>query len=791
MTTLQVSFGEHVGVYHPGDLVRIGRALDNQIQVDDFGVSSHHAVIEFNGAAWQVRDLGSTNGTFWNGQPVATLPVTGRVRVSLGDVETTTMLDLVPVADSVTPELTASRSVPRSVLRDTSIGRSLLIGRGTDCAIVLSDLLASRHHARVDLFVDGRARLVDLGSANGSFVADQQAQPELPLTEGSRITIGNSELVYSNGDVVTASAQTNVTFAAVGLNVAGRLDDATFALPAGSFLAVLGTSGAGKSTLLKAITGMEPAESGSVRFDGRDLYSNFRALRHRIGYVPQDDILHDQLTIDESLNFGAQLRFPDASEVDRKARIDEVIRDLGLEPHRAKRIRNLSGGQRKRVSVGLELLHRPSLLILDEPTSGLDPGNERRLMTLLARLAKNGEGRTILVVTHSTESLAKCDQVLFLAKGGVTIYLGPPDQASGSLGSPDFPEAFAMAEEIDDPRVLRDRFMSSTHGQRLRALMPDGQPSQARLRNVVQPGAAKLKFRHDLRVFTSRYVRLLMADRRAMVTLALQAPIIAMLVALTAAPRALDPVSGRPGAGNVLMALVLGSIYAGASNASREVVKERSILRREQNFGISTAAYLLSKMLVLSAIAVAQAIVFVAIGTSRQGHLAEGLVIGSGRFELFLAIALSGISAVGLGLMVSCAVNSSDKASALLPMVLLAQFVLAGLSFNVNKFGIAQVSWLMSARWGFAATAATVNYQGLGGCEPAGFGAVPSGRPVCLGSWGHEASHWVQNMLLLGILAALFLAIAWVLLMRSDPAAAMNQDADEELSPFKKWIGLQ
>jgi hypothetical protein len=193
-------------------------------------------------------------------------------------------------------------------------------------------------------------------------------------------------------------------------------------------------------------------------------------------------------------------------------------------------------------------------------------------------------------------------------------------------------------------------------------------------------------------------------------------------------------------------------------------------------------------MAVLSVVAIVQAALFVLIGTARQGNLADGLVIGGGRFELYLAIALSGVSAVALGLMLSCAVTTADKASTILPMFLLAQFVLAGLTFAVNKIGIAQLSWLMSARWGFAAAAAGVNYEGLGGCQ-AGAGVV--GRPTCLGSWAHEAAIWVRDMTVLAVLTAVFLAIAWVLLLRSDPASAMTQDADEDLSTFKKWVGLR
>jgi ABC-type multidrug transport system ATPase subunit/pSer/pThr/pTyr-binding forkhead associated (FHA) protein len=833
---IEVVCGATSRVFEPGALVVLGRARDVTIPIDDPGVSSRHLMLEHGPAGWVARDMGSTNGSFLDGvaftdtaldREWSTLLLGGtddgvvvRVRTIAPDPDPYRTQSAPPAGSSaiapfaaptplapprplvtpplplVTPggvqgggETRAWKS--RRQLKGGAVVREVVIGRDETCDVVVDDLLVSRQHARVEFLDDGTTRIVDLRSVNGTFVDQRLAEPAIELAEGSVVSIGNADFVFTGGQlrrVVETDGAGSAGFAVLGLTVPDRLDHVSFALPPKSFLAVLGTSGAGKSTLLKAITGIEPATAGSVRFDDRDLYANFRALRHRIGYVPQDDILHDQLTVDESLGFGAELRFPDASPADRQARIDEVITDLGLQAHRSKLVRQLSGGQRKRVSVGLELLHRPSLLILDEPTSGLDPGNERRLMTQLARLARSDSGRTVLVVTHSTESLHLCDQVLFLAKGGITIYMGPPQYAAETLGAADFPDAFAFAEETADPEAMRDRFLASPFGAPIRAMQAMALPVPA-VASSQSTATAKSTFARDLRIFVRRYVRLITADRKALWTIGLQAPIIAGMVAIASASGTLDRVVPKPGAGNVLMALVLGSIYAGASNAAREVVKERSILRREQNFGISLAAYLLSKMIVLSAISVLQAIVFVVVGTARQGTLGDPSLLGSAKFELFLVVALSGISAVALGLLLSCVVSSSDKASGILPMLLLAQFVLAGLSFSVSKLGVQQISWLMSARWGFAAAASTVDYEALGGCDP---NPIPAAavRPACLGSWGHGAGVWFGDMFALVVLTALFLSIAWVLLMRSDPANSLGED-EPDLPQWKRMLGIR
>lgn len=211
----------------------------------------------------------------------------------------------------------------------------------------------------------------------------------------------------------------------------------------------MGPSGAGKSTLLNALTGQRPADRGAVLYDGRDLYRDYAELRQRIGLVPQDDILHAQLTVRRALAYAAELRFPqDTAKAERQARVDEVIRELGLEQRAGLPIHSLSGGQRKRVSVALELLTKPSLLFLDEPTSGLDPGMDRSVMHMLRGLAD--DGRTVIVVTHSVLSLDVCDRLLVLAPGGKVAYFGPPEDALAYFGYEQWPEAFEAFERDQD-----------------------------------------------------------------------------------------------------------------------------------------------------------------------------------------------------------------------------------------------------------------------------------------------------------------------------------------------------
>lgn len=752
----------------------IGRGVDSAVRLDEIDVSNRHAQLFVQDGLWVLEDLGSSNGTFVDGTRIERLIVRQPVTVQLAKSQGGAEIRLEPIEEQAPEQATILRPQPTQIGRrdPSTVSSTITVGRSEDATIRLADLLVSRMHARVDILSDTTAEVTDLGSANGTFVNANAASPTLRVKEGDTIDVGNTTLIFRGGQISVVEPAIDSAFSVERLSVPGRLDAVTFSLPKKSFLAVLGTSGAGKSTLLKAITGMNPATSGSVLFGGRDLYGNFRVLRHQIGYVPQEDILHDQLTVDATLDYGARLRFPDATANERSTRIAEVLADLGLTEHAAKRVNKLSGGQRKRLSVGLELLHQPSLLILDEPTSGLDPGNERKLMQVLDRLAEGG--RTVIVVTHSTESLDLCDQVLFLAKGGVTVYFGPPKQLARHFGTADFPEAFAMAEDLKDPAPLHQKFLDSPLGSSIkpRSVHAESAAPAAVLADVARPRRGQ--FVRHLGIFTGRYLRLLVADRRALITLIAQAPIIAGLIYLAAGSGALraDP-SGKPtAAGNVLMALVLGVIYASASNAAREIVKERTILRREQNFGVSIGAYLSSKVLVLGVITILQSIVFVAIGTARQNGPARGVWLANGRAELMVVVAVCGLSAMAVGLFISALVATPDKASTILPMVLLAQFVLAGLVFPVKQPVVEQISWLTSARWGFGAAASTADFLSLRGC-PTGPTATLAGES-CNSAWQHTRHAWNGNMVILGALAVGFLLGAWLLVGRLDPARSLK-----------------
>ena len=350
-------------------------------------------------------------------------------------------------------------SVPTTVLR---------IGRAADNDVVVADLSVSRYHAELRRSVRGSYEIVDLGSHNGTYLNGQRITAS-PVTEIDIVGVGPATFQLVGDELQEFIDTGDVSLSARDLTVtlpSGRvlLDHVSFPLGERCLLGVIGPSGAGKSTLLGALTGMAPANSGGVLYDNRDLYTHYAELRHRIGLVPQDNILHTQLTADRALGFAAELRFPsDTSKGERKRRIAEVLEELALTRHAKTRVSAMSGGQQKRVNVALELLTKPSLLFLDEPTSGLDPGLDKSVMEQMAELAH--DGRTVIVVTHSVANLNLCDRLLVLVPGGKIAYFGPPEEGLRHFGKPGWAEVF-QAFEAEPDRDWATDYRRSPYYQR-------------------------------------------------------------------------------------------------------------------------------------------------------------------------------------------------------------------------------------------------------------------------------------------------------------------------------------
>ncbi|WP_051366990.1 ATP-binding cassette domain-containing protein [Hamadaea tsunoensis] len=349
-------------------------------------------------------------------------------------------------------------ATPVAVLDGTK--GTITIGRDPGNDIVLPDLWVSAKHAEIRRGSGGQ-QLVDLGSTNGVHHNGARIRRG-DLKAGDRFTVGRHEFLFDGTNIYQHDDQGPTSFVAdditVDIGKANLLDDVSFALRQGTLLGIIGPSGCGKSTLVKAMTGFQKPTRGELLYDGRDLYAHYSELRHRIGMVPQDDVLHRQLTVQRALRFSAALRFADdVPRKQRKERVTEVVDLLGLAERSKQRIDTLSGGQRKRTSVALELLTEPSLLALDEPTSGLDPALDKEVMRELRLLADRG--RTVVVVTHSVLHLDICDRVLVMCMGGRMGFFGPPDELLAFFGSEDYADVFHKV--TNDPRRWSQEFRNS------------------------------------------------------------------------------------------------------------------------------------------------------------------------------------------------------------------------------------------------------------------------------------------------------------------------------------------
>jgi ABC transport system ATP-binding/permease protein len=800
-TPIRVTFDGRDFTFTGRDPLTIGRNADSTLRSADRRISRYHARLQREGDAWVLTDLDSHNGTYVDGKRVSRVDIAATVEVKLGDPRDGVSLELQPaetmairpVRDEPTAGKTTAVIGALSAVHEVS--KTVRIGRSGDNDIVLGDLSVSRHHAELHFDLQQRYRLIDLGTTNGTFLNGRRIQQADPI-EGDVIGVGQDTFRLVAGQLEQYQDIGAVAFSASGLTVRAAktnnllLDEITFVLPENSLLAAVGPSGAGKTTLLGALTGLRPAQEGQVLYGGRDLYSSYDELRQRIGYVPQEDILHSQLTMRTALNYAAELRFgPDVSKAEREHRVAEVMSELGLTERADLQIEKLSGGQRKRVSIAVELITRPSLLFLDEPTSGLDPGMEKHLMALLRELADGG--RTVIVVTHSVASLHLCDRLLFLAPGGRSAFFGPPDRALGFFDKQEYADVFTDLEGKggqDWKGLYRASTLFKMYIDDVAGLRPSGAGADNVPINAPPRRGGLLR---QFSILTRRYVSVTVSDRVNSMLLAIQAPILALIVLLAIAPNGFNAheLHAQRAAVQCALFLVISATYLGAGNAIREIVKELPIYTRERAIGQSIAAYLGSKVVVLSVITLLQALVLVLVGAARQGGSDPGTFLPSLRLELVVDIALAGLAAMALGLFISALVSRADKALTLLPLLLVPQLVLSFPQLQIEtKPVLSQLSYFASAQWGYAAMASSIDLNRLayldartidprihGDPENATAALVQSVKTASVTGmrkrWRHVPLYWALDCGALAVLFVISIAGAAVGLRRRDPKA--------------------
>jgi ABC-type multidrug transport system ATPase subunit/pSer/pThr/pTyr-binding forkhead associated (FHA) protein/ABC-type multidrug transport system permease subunit len=756
-------------------IISVGRAPGNDVVINHPAVSGRHLSLAIPPAPkgapvqYQITDLGSTNGTLVNGQriqPNVASLLNPNDAVRIGDLTGNWVGISLQVA-GVEPV----RSLALGKL-DLSGQAHILIGRDPSSYLPLNHPTVSTRHAEIYKQNDGSLVIRDLGSTNGTFVNGQRVS-QVPLKSGDVIQIGPFKLNYdAQGQSLAQSMRLGHRIDALklGREVANKrmiLTDVTMTINAGEFVALVGGSGAGKSTLMKAMNGYEPANHGNILLDGEPLYARLDLYRTHMGYVPQDDIIHRALPVKLALWYAAKLRLPDAKPAEIEARIQDALRAVDMTEHANKPVRVLSGGQRKRVSIAVELLARPTLFFLDEPTSGLDPGLEKKMMYDLNRLA--GEGRTVVLVTHATANIEQCDHVAFMSYGRLAYY-GPPSDALKFYNVRDFSDIYLkISQEIDPAKgkpvpseltpyynpsrgkvisgiLWADHYRQSPYYQKYvvdrQASLAGGAAGKASMGAAPPPRRSRDNFLRQTVILARRQFDLIRLDLRTLFILLLMMPLIGALFMMVGKPKAFvgegdkaamerklkNDLSGAaegakedytPAADAQILVTMLGLALTqgGTFGAAYEIVKERAIFRRERAVNLSVIAYVLSKVLILAVFAVIQAFSVLLVLSLKIDLSFKGAVFDSGFLEMFVTLYLGVLASILFGLCLSALVPSSDVVLYAILVQLFVQIVLGGTLFPLkdamNEDVAASLSKVTVSYWVMDAMGSTIDMVAL------------------------------------------------------------------------------
>jgi ABC-type multidrug transport system ATPase subunit len=542
----------------------------------DLGVSRRHFQVESAGPGFlAVRDLRSTGGTLLNGAaltPDQPQPLAPGDVLQVGAIQLTLGYQFQP-ARSAAHETVA----PAAPIRLAQAGHPLTVGgpaSGADFPLPLADGAMDALAACLYPELGGEHwRVLAFGQPSVEVAVNGRPVIDCRLESEDQVAFGPWSFVYRRAEALlqpaASSKGVSLGLAGVSLRISSPdgprtiLHEVTLALRPGVLTCLIGPSGCGKSTLLRILAGHLQPTSGSLLYQEAPVApGEWRArLAGGVGLVPQDDIVHQELTVRQSLEYAAALRLPRSTGgADRRERVDRVLRDLELEPHAGKSITQLSGGQRKRVNVAIELISSPPILLLDEPTTGLDTASERSLVDCLKRLA--GQGRTVLFITHSLAAAERAESLVFMAA----------DSAGGRIIAQGSPEALKQQHRLADLAQLFTRTAAP-------AVEPPAHLSADRARGLPCPSkTVALLF---------RYAQIWMAAPWSTVLTLAGLPLLLGILICVSAP--------HDSGDRVLFGLIC-ALWLGMNQSVREIVKERGILLRELAGAVRASSYLVSKV---------------------------------------------------------------------------------------------------------------------------------------------------------------------------------------------------
>ncbi|HWT03235.1 MAG TPA: FHA domain-containing protein, partial [Pyrinomonadaceae bacterium] len=612
--------------------------------------------------------------------------------------------------------------------------QQLSVGRAPDNDIHLDGLQISNHHARL-INAGGVVAIEDAGSTNGVYVNGARITGRRPVTPRDIVQVGPFVLQADpqrGVAVFDTRSKTRIDVIDITKVVPNRsgggmiklLDDVDLTIQPNEFVGLLGPSGAGKSTLMDSLNGMRPATSGRVLINNLDLYQHLDSIKQSIGYVPQDDIIHRELTVYRTLYYVARLRLSrDVSVQEIDQIINEVMDVTGLSERRDVPVSQLSGGQRKRVSIAVELITKPSVIFLDEPTSGLDPATEEKIMKLFRQIAESG--RTVILTTHAMENVRLFDKIVVMMRGKLVWY-GAPKEALEHVKADSFKDLYDKLEAPIDERIskLPPLPPGASKEQKLALKLQKEKISEEVAeewkrrfqrtpqyqRNIIEPLGVLKQQKQEAPVVTRRptvtdslrqwatlarrYMEVLSRDKFNLLILFGQAPIIAFLTYLVVG-------SNQPRDFPYFM-LALVAIWFGTSISAREIIRERPVYNRERMVNLGLLPYVGSKLLVLSVIVGLQCILL--FGTLKLFHYLGMMKLPpdspSDTLAQLLVMILTGMVGIALGLFISSIVKTSEMATSLVPLILIPQILFSGL-VGVPSGTARYIGAAMPATWSF------------------------------------------------------------------------------------------
>jgi ABC-type multidrug transport system ATPase subunit len=700
-------------------------------------LSNHHAVFRRKGECYWIYDgdgqvKPSKNGIFSGHRRIAVqngYPLDRSLQLQIGlDPRNQVILTYVAFGEGAGSMLLSKLQLNLNGLQDWPVELGREVG-DRYAAIELPSPTVSRLHAT--LHREGGSYLLRDQSTNGTFVNQKRIDGACVLKDRDAIQIGPFTLLLregilelvDRGDQIRLDAHRLVRKVKTGSSEKVILNDVSLGIEPGQLVAFVGGSGAGKTTLMKTLLGIEAPTSGLVLLNGENLQHHFDRYRSEIGYVPQDDIIHQMLTVEEVLSYACQLRLPPDTNIPQS--VAQVLQQVKLTHVKQNLVQTLSGGQRKRVSIAVELLANPKLFFLDEPTSGLDPGLDKTMMNLLRELAN--QGRTIILVTHATSNLEVCDRVAFMGQGGHLCYFGPPGEALNFFQMPalDFKYFADIYIELDKGETGTQQPQSVEHWSQkflqspiyqsyVASVLSGGERTSAQSKK----GFSRLRassFRQWW-VLSQRYCKLILRDRFSLALMLLTAPVGIALITVVVEDR--NPLAKlktleamqAPLALRVLFVFTCAALWVGLSSTAQAIVQEASVYARERLVNLGLVPYLGSKVFVHAGLAVLQTILVLAVillsfNSPESRFLPWGLGAGITTFLTLFA-------SFSFGLMISAFVKNPSQANSTLPLILIPQIVFSGILFDLN--GIARfISWAMISRWSVGAYASLVDVNAM------------------------------------------------------------------------------